>query len=323
MKSRWILAAAGLCLIVSHAARADFNPAMIPRVASVAAITSGHLGQYKQIYLSGYGNGTLISGDGGEGNFTQVTSCTDDDGSCFHDVDGIAFRRDNLNGDLRQFGLTAGSIYDGATNHSPNPQGAANRVTAAMTVLKAAGLGLVHITINIYMGQDFTVLPEMTIDCGWSPFAQNVDDDFRYVTEHGIISHPSTTKFLGQEVRFCESAELHVSSQRRDEAADDILSRPQHAMRSISSPSSQGRAFRSMTQTASHWRMLRFTASPIAFTLRTSPGARRVRATITSIATGGCIFTISALTAVSLMFASRPHSDGRSGKQQLAFPSAI
>lgn len=108
-------------LAIVGAVYAQETPVYIPRINTVADLRSKNLGpaEFDRIYLVSYGNGaTATPGDGAAGLFVKNGhSCTDDGGSVIKDndtgVDGKnCFYRQNVNGDLRQWGLTNGSAYD-------------------------------------------------------------------------------------------------------------------------------------------------------------------------------------------------------------------
>lgn len=93
------------------ASGANTAPAPVT-VASLADISGKFWNsvQNPSIIISGY----YASADGGEGLFTfNADGCSDDGGeSCTHSLDGAAWTRTNVNGDVRQRGITLGSPYD-------------------------------------------------------------------------------------------------------------------------------------------------------------------------------------------------------------------
>lgn len=90
----------------------------LPRPPTVSWVRTHDLSadDFTSFYLVSYGNGTTITPqDGAAGLFVRATSCTraDDGGAVLHDnhAGPDCFYRQNLNGDLRQWGVTQGSAY--------------------------------------------------------------------------------------------------------------------------------------------------------------------------------------------------------------------
>jgi hypothetical protein len=84
--------------------------------SSVDNSLSGHAwDDQSALYVGGYYN----TGDGGEGVFIKKgTDCTDNGGSVIKDQAATpnCWYRQNLSGNLRQWGVTPGSKYDAAAN---------------------------------------------------------------------------------------------------------------------------------------------------------------------------------------------------------------
>lgn len=118
-------------------AHAAYQPGAVVQLPNVAAIASKSLADTVQINLSGY----YAPNDGGEGVFILKT-CTPDGGSCI--ADGTTptpntFYRTNLNGDIRQYGVTAGSSYD-ITANPTTALDATPIISSEYTALAAIGL---------------------------------------------------------------------------------------------------------------------------------------------------------------------------------------
>jgi hypothetical protein len=232
----WLRAAIlGICLATSYAvdALAQYNPTLVPRVPSIAFVTSGttgHLKQYKQFYLAAYGNGSAAVNDGGEGTFTQVTSCSDDLAlTCIHDADGVAFHRDNTNGDLRQMGATFGSVYDGAATSPSNPASVVSLLNTAAPILLGLGITTIHTgAVNLHLGTNYTLPADMTLDCDANQGGQRINSDYRYVTG---ARDPRASLHHRPEIRFLrprKAQELPCRTQRWLVRADHQFSH-QHA----------------------------------------------------------------------------------------------
>ncbi len=101
-------------LLFGLLALGDISPAaaQISEVDSVAAL-SGISPTGTAVYLASYYcSGSPCKTDGGEGLLLKGAACTPDGGSTFVDGSGNCWYRQNLNGDLRQWGITSGSKYD-------------------------------------------------------------------------------------------------------------------------------------------------------------------------------------------------------------------
>src|SRR2546423_5958175 len=151
-----------------------FATTQIPlqEIDSVAALRANAPGHFVspptwQLHLASYNcsGGPPCRPDGGEGLLTWgagiCTSLNDNDGSIFHDASSNCWYRMNLNGDLRQWGLTAGSAFDASTQASGTlPSDASPTVGKAFTVL--AGYGITALTtgqVSLYF--DNTHLPTL------------------------------------------------------------------------------------------------------------------------------------------------------------------
>lgn len=107
--------------LASPALAAPPNVAEIDSVAALNAMSATDLAALPAFHLAAYYCTTApnCAPDGGEGLFVQFTSgCSAlaaDGGSVLHVLAGgshFCFRRQNLNGDLRQYGVTVGSPFD-------------------------------------------------------------------------------------------------------------------------------------------------------------------------------------------------------------------
>ena len=132
-----------------------------------------------------------VVADGGEGLFvaggTGCVSSDDDKGSLIVDSIGTCWYRQNVNGDLRQFGATLGSDYDctganirssaGAHGCSSNP--ADTILSNAQAAAKAAGVyRLTTSGVQIYLANPATLDDDLTLDGGVSsPKASNKSID--------------------------------------------------------------------------------------------------------------------------------------------------
>lgn len=157
---------AGL-LCFAEEAQAAYQPGALvsPQpVANFAAITAGHWGPaYTTLKVAG----ALANADGGDGTFTySSTPCTPDNGgTCIRDVDGNSYTRDNVNNDLRHFGIVNNSVYD-AVAHPTTVTSASSLIATAFTNLAAKGIYSVHTNrVNFLIGTTLTIPPLSSLDC--------------------------------------------------------------------------------------------------------------------------------------------------------------
>lgn len=163
----WLLLISSLWLLVFSppAAAQGSTPYPVVELDSIDGATTGSLHNYmpskppsplSQVYIASYHCYVVISGrcapDGGEGLLVYQTGSTchaadEDGGSIFYDASHNCWYRTNLNGDLRQWGLTQLSPYD-ATANKLSAAGASSFIQHnAIPALLAAGI------TNISTGQ--------------------------------------------------------------------------------------------------------------------------------------------------------------------------
>lgn len=154
------------------------------------------------IHLASYHciGGAPCAPDGGEGLLIHPTGATGcnvsntDSGRSFFDNSGNCWYRQNLNGDLRQWGLTLGSAYDGAANGA-SAADSSGLVTTAVGVLLADGLheASTH-GVNLIWNSDFSVQSQFVIDCGVAVGFVDTNANYTMTNISGIIAHPPGTK---------------------------------------------------------------------------------------------------------------------------------
>lgn len=187
------LSLASFCIPIP--VQAAYQSGAVVQLPNVAAIASKSLADTVQINLSGY----YTSNDGGQGVFVLKT-CTPDGGSCI--ADGTTptpntFQRTNLNGDVRQYGITQGSAYD-ATTHLGTATDAEPVLTSMFTALTAAGLTNISTNgVSIYLGETLTLPDYFDLDCGVT--ATGPYNNGQYWGHPGTIvtAHGATVKASG------------------------------------------------------------------------------------------------------------------------------
>lgn len=191
------------------------------------ALTSFHLAAYYCATPTGY-TGAQCPADGGEGLFVQkndISACgagSEDGGSILVEARGTiiapenyCFKRQNVNGDIRQFGVTKGSDYDCAPVASGGKSvGACTAITATGTghpdspwdalVTAASKAGVPRLTfagLQILADADLTIPVGTELDLGGaSPFA----------TAEGLLDIPGSV-FLtpGHSVKMQDQSAIH------------------------------------------------------------------------------------------------------------------
>jgi hypothetical protein len=137
-----------------------------------ASTSAAHVAAY---YCSPGSCATTVFPDGGEGLFVaNGNGCAASDGGyILKDINGVCWYRQNINGDLRQFGATEGSVYDCKGSRI---DGTSGHCTAADTILAraqdAAETAGVHrlttsgVQIRLANTSTFTLDDHMTLDGG-------------------------------------------------------------------------------------------------------------------------------------------------------------
>jgi hypothetical protein len=122
--------------------------------------------------------GLPCKSDGGEGLLVyQGTSCTPDGGSVFQDHLNQCWYRANLNGDLRQWGVTAGSQYDAAV--SATPTAIDTILGSAITAFSAAGIQTIHTgQVSVLLHQQHILNQGWSLTCDVPPVRDAVHGNF-------------------------------------------------------------------------------------------------------------------------------------------------
>jgi len=162
--------------------------------SEIQAVTSFHLAAYYCDAPEGY-TGTACPADGGEGLFVQkddtdhCAASSDDGGSVLVEAKGTiiapenyCFVRQNLNGDIRQFGVTPGSEFDCTAGPSCEPitAGTTDHPSVPWTSLVAAAHKekLVRLTtagVPVRISSTITIDDGMELDLGGANVLANRD----------------------------------------------------------------------------------------------------------------------------------------------------
>ncbi|GEM_PF-5525545 len=149
-------------------ARAAIDGNAVLQVTSVYELSQNPLSNYSSAYVGAYYcTAAPCPADGGQGLFQRVpgTCTTIDNGRTIQDIEThpACWYRQNLNGDLRQWGITTNSIYDAANTSLSSLQPADSIVAKAVTAFTAAGIKTIH------TGQVSILLRStLTLGSGWS-----------------------------------------------------------------------------------------------------------------------------------------------------------
>jgi len=150
----------------------------LPRFDTVAQFRAATLSNayYSSVYLASYGLGTTPTpNDGAAGVFVKAACGTNSDngGSILQDSSGKCFYRQNLNGDLRQWGVIKGSSFDASLPYPASPVDAGLLlVSTVWPALKSAGITRVTTgQVSIFFDSTLTnpvvnVPATSSLDCG-------------------------------------------------------------------------------------------------------------------------------------------------------------
>ncbi len=167
-----------VCAVLAFASLSDVASAQMTEVPSIAALVStpplGNAAYVASYYCTG--TPCIPDGKGGEGLFIKniAATCTTDSGSVFLDSASHCWYRQNLNGDLRQWGVTTGSDYDAAkaVNSALLPLGATSLIQAAYSALLSTGISNYGITsintnqVSIYLDATLDIPVTSSLNCG-------------------------------------------------------------------------------------------------------------------------------------------------------------
>jgi hypothetical protein len=137
------------------------------QVTSVYELSQNTLTNYSAAYVGAYYcTAAPCPTDGGEGYFQRKGGAcpTVDGGRTIQDLHPACWYRQNLNGDLRQWGITTNSVYDAANTPVGSLQAADGIIrTYVIPALRDAGIRTIH------TGQVSILLQgQLTLDAGWS-----------------------------------------------------------------------------------------------------------------------------------------------------------
>jgi hypothetical protein len=182
----------------------------------VSALHSLTLGSSYAVCLASYhciggGTGAPCRPDGGEGFFIQQngTSCTEDKGRVLKDAAGNCYYRQNLNGDLRQWGATIGSAYDCSPTTGAGAAGCSDALAllnAMQTSVSQAAFGIHHLTAG---GVQIKLLHSFILDT-----YMDFGNDAQLVSGDSLIDTPGTvllgdTANLGVTIDQSDYSSLH------------------------------------------------------------------------------------------------------------------
>lgn len=155
---------------------------------------------YTAVYVGSYycPSGTPCPADGGQGLFVRSTSttCAADGGRVVVDSEPTpqCWYRQNLNGDLRQWGITAGSKYD-ASRFTPISHLVASDglVGAAITALTTAGISTIHTgQVSILLESRLSLPSGWSFTCDTPPVKDATNADYTHIPGSIILGHGST-----------------------------------------------------------------------------------------------------------------------------------
>lgn len=191
-----------MCALNLEPAHGANQPGAVVQLPSVAQLAASDYSNTPQVQLSGY----YTANDGGEGTLVLKT-CVPDGGSCFPDgatPTPHTYARTNVNGDARQFGITAGSAYD-VTANPTTATDAEPVLVKAFAAATAAGLNTVHLSqVSVYIAEtlelgDYNRLTCDIISIGPYDNGHYYGRPGTIVEAHGAQIHVPVTGTVDQE----------------------------------------------------------------------------------------------------------------------------
>ncbi|HWA88460.1 MAG TPA: hypothetical protein VG889_00385 [Rhizomicrobium sp.] len=168
--------ACALALCASHAHATQPNVVEVDSVDAVNSPSGLDLTAYTAFHAASYHCASApCPADGGEGLFLKSgTSCSPDGGSVIKDGASPrnCFYRQNLNGDLRQYGVTLGSVYDCSVSGpssctSVAPVTGNSPLTSMITAAQLAGLQNVTTSgVQVKITANVTIPSGVDLDLG-------------------------------------------------------------------------------------------------------------------------------------------------------------
>src|ERR1051326_2887076 len=177
----------------------------LPRIATVYDVhnmnlsTCSSCNAYSSFYLVSYGSSNSSSmvtlHDGAAGLFVRDTAnCGtnyDDGGSILQDSQGACFDRQNLNGDLRQWGLTQNSLFD-VIAHPTGASDAAPIIIKAFAALGGTGIKTLHTHgVSLKIGSLVWIPSGSALTCDTPPVANADRANYSGLPGMLVISHGS------------------------------------------------------------------------------------------------------------------------------------
>jgi hypothetical protein len=202
MKLSYIVLFSAMSLLVLQGPAAAVSIVEIDSIDStttnVSALHSVGIAGANSVHLASYHclSGQPCVPDGGEGLLIQKTPgstvCTEDGGSIFKDHNGVCFYRQNLNGDLRQWGITAGSLYDASRTAATSLVPSDSLVASATTALTSAGIQTIHTgQVSILLRQSLSLLSGWALTCDTPPVKRAHNANYTNVPGSIILGHGS------------------------------------------------------------------------------------------------------------------------------------
>ncbi len=156
---------------------------------------------YKSFYLVSYGNGTAVTPqDGAAGLFTLKTgACSttmDNDGSILVNIhtllSPICYVRQNVNGDLRQWGLTKGSSYDVLTHSTGASDAALELNSKIIPAFISLGIPTIHTGgVSLQFQSMLAMRNSMGFTCDTPPVNGAANADYTNLPGSIVMAHGS------------------------------------------------------------------------------------------------------------------------------------
>lgn len=170
----------------------------VKSLPSVQAVQNHNWGTTERFYLESYGDGvtetTVTRGDGAAGLFVNehTTSCTDNGGSVLQDSGDNCFRRQNVNGDLRQWGFTKNSRYDvyRPMGTFADTDDAAPRLNNVLPLLVELGIKTFHTNgVSLRFEHTLVIPAGAAFTCDTPPANNAAHAEYRGLPGSLVIAH--------------------------------------------------------------------------------------------------------------------------------------
>jgi hypothetical protein len=184
------------------------SPDCLARIDTVHQLAASNFGSYLRIYLVSYGDssGNVTLNDGADGVFVQATCPAGggaDGGSILQDSVSHCFYRQNLNGDLRQWGLIRGSNYDveyQLAQAIPSISDASGQIAAAFKALQTASMTSAYLGIRelhtrgitLKIGTTIQIPPGLSLTCDTPPVKRSPNANYARLPGSLMLAHVDT-----------------------------------------------------------------------------------------------------------------------------------